>query len=47
MPTSIEEAKDEALALAPMAEWGPGDDAHDVDVYLIKDASGAEVWERN
>ena len=45
-----EEARDLALNRAASAEWGPGDDAYDVDVYAVTvpvmDGVAAIVWER-
>ncbi len=40
-----EDAKDIALNRAAEAEWGPGDDAYDVDCYAVMDGAGI-VWER-
>jgi hypothetical protein len=41
-----EQARDIALREAHTAVWVGGTDAYDPDVYLVRDATGADVWER-
>jgi len=40
-----EDAKDEALLRGAEADWGPGDDAMDVECYAVMDGADM-VWER-
>lgn len=41
-----EDAIDEAYSVADTAKWKPGDDAYDVDAYLVQNEADETVWER-